>query len=148
MHQQVTDKLNNYVSHRVKIQCSGNKNYALLAGICENRNADNLILTVRSGSKRYEMAADDCLTLMRPLTSLTKPITVEGYNDGNPFVPIEEIRSLTNYAHFKIIDRHIYDWEEASILIPVWTFNLLIRWHFWLWDQQLFATGDIIEIKD
>lgn len=37
---------------------------------------------------------------LRPMSDLTKPITVDGYNDGKPFVPIEELFQLAYVSVF------------------------------------------------
>jgi len=37
---------------------------------------------------------EDVFPLLNPIKCLTKPITVEGYNGGNKFVPIEELANI------------------------------------------------------
>jgi hypothetical protein len=82
---------------------------------------------------------------MRPLSSLTKPITVEGYNGGDPFVPIEHLFS-GKYQ----IEKHksigtLTKWDIENM--KFWQIQKLISWHFWIGDQSEFGKS-LIEITD
>lgn len=62
------------------------------------------------------------------------------------FVPIERIRLLTDANHFKYIERFIYDHEDGSfVLLPFWVIELLIKWNFWVFDQEYFTQGLVID---
>lgn len=147
---------------------------------------------------------EDVQFKMRPLSSLVKEITVEGYNDGKPFVPLKELHRLSELNHFSkdkewmhriFVDTviscefHKYDGsvfsaDYAQLKYTVSTnlgeliysfgynatmnrfearnethkqphgvayqfdmFELLFRWHFWLFDQSEFGKS-LIEIKE
>lgn len=59
---------------------------------------------------QYEVWTKDLTPMMRPLSKLTEPITVEGYNDGKPFVPIFQLHQEANSQKMFISDRKfLYD---------------------------------------
>jgi len=69
--------------------------------------------------------ASDIKPLLYPIECLTKPITVEGYNYGNKFVPIEELAKV-----------HV-DWSALDFALKVVVgsnltrqFNLKISWKY------------------
>ena len=68
--------------------------------------------------------------LLRPLSDLTKPITVEGYNDGKEFVPMDELYKLSDYTEY--LDRIQEDAYEMNIPVrwPYAVVELLFQWHF------------------
>lgn len=82
---------------------------------------------------------------LRPLSSLTKPITVEGYSEGS-FIPIEEMRlelarewckAYDNFLDsFNLIDQK--HWMKA----PLEIINILLSWHF----NLFFDEGEYIAI--
>lgn len=104
-------------------------------------------------TKMDQYRADLCKFKMRPLSSLTKPITVEGYNGGEPFVPMDELKEVyQNTPNFdylikaNILDFHINNGLSNSVI--EWCIMVqLIEWHFWIFDQSLFGKS-IIEIKE
>ena len=63
--------------------------------------------------------------LLRSLDSLTKPITVKGYNDDKEFVPAEEIfvGAWGKHAEYYIKNGNILDLSFIQI-------ELLLKWHF------------------
>ena len=72
--------------------------------------------------------------LLRSLDSLTKPITVKGYNDDKEFVPIEELLK-TRYCdvEFDFIEAIEDDWASADTKMefaPFSIFKKLLSWHF------------------
>jgi len=71
---------------------------------------------------------------LRPLSDLTKPITVEGYNNGKKFVPIVKLYGNSE-AYF--LDNLDDDEVIAQIKRLIWTqdleygtFQKLFEWHF------------------
>ena len=84
------------------------------------------------------------LLWLNPIECLTKPITVEGYNDGKDFIPIEEMckefyfhKSKTDY---KITKTHVYtscesrNGESVYVMkdynkIDYWIIEYLNQWH-------------------
>lgn len=68
--------------------------------------------------------------LLRSLDSLTKPIIVKGYNDGNEFVPIDEIKiKYPNTPNCRyILGFNYYNLSETIIEWCVMV--LLLKWHF------------------
>lgn len=61
---------------------------------------------------------------MRSLDSLTKPITVKGYNDDKEFVPVEELGELD----YDIYSLNYY--KNHTERLPFWLIQLLLKWHF------------------
>lgn len=100
---------------------------------------------------------EDVQFKMRPLSSLTKPITVEGYNGGEPFVPVVELCKMAHgdiYPYLEYDENELDELEVQMIMLcsdlSLLTFDnaeLLFRWHFWLFDQSLFGKS-LIEIKE
>ena len=62
--------------------------------------------------------------LLHPLSDLTKPIKVEGYNDGKEFVPVDE---LFPYGDKK---ENLADIIENTEQIQYWIIQKLFEWHF------------------
>ncbi len=103
---------------------------------------------------------EDVQFKMRPLSSLTKPITVEGYNGGEPFLPIDFFEVTDDhdtcpyeqdYGNIKLISKlkgiaeHSVDFDIK--FLPHWVVEYLTSWHFWIGDQSEFGKS-IIEIKE
>ena len=97
-----------------------------------HNDGDDLIMNA-TGSGSNFISIDDVeeygKPLLRSLDSLTKPITVKGYNDGKEFVPVNKLK-------------HIYGWEyiwsycsnkqeEFNVnAISFASIKLLLQWHF------------------
>lgn len=75
--------------------------------------------------------------LCHPLSSLTKPIKVEGYNEGKEFVPMDVFRRMVieekqirkeqwSALHF-LLNEYT---DKISPNLPYWVVELLYRWHF------------------
>lgn len=64
----------------------------------------------------------DFKPLLYPLSHLTKPIKVEGYNDGKEFVPAAKLAEL-GFDPYIIPDMRLED-------IPFGLVQLLLKWHF------------------
>lgn len=88
--------------------------------------------------------------LMHPLSSLTKEIVVENYNDGKPFVPVDEFYFeygggfSSKGAFSKHIKTVIVDSNRDSLTWDV--VQKLISWGFWIGSQDYFDKGIIKEI--
>lgn len=97
-----------------------------------------------------------------PLSSLTKSIVVEGYNDGKEFVPIIEIArkdSKSNDYEIRFISVQRHNKEKIEVLVhlenkereiefgslrvyslqhPTFRFvRDIIQWHFCPWESEL-----------
>lgn len=77
------------------------------------------------------------LPIFNPLSSLTKPITVEGYNEGKEFVPLIEIgyseyREDKTGWNFRVAN----EWHKAS-QIEFSKALKLISWGFCPWESEL-----------
>ena len=81
-----------------------------------------------------------------------KSMTVESYNDGREFVPIQDLNlNIDEYRHEKVsenesnycfrINNTWYDYKQ----LPFYKAMLLISWGFWPFDQSLFDTGEILD---
>ena len=68
--------------------------------------------------------------LLRSLDSLTKPITVKGYNYDKEFVPIEEIGEL-DYDTYSL-----YYYKNHAIRLPFELIQLLLKWHFNIFNLE------------
>ena len=69
---------------------------------------------------------DNIKPLLRSLDSLTKPITVKGYNDDKEFVPSEKL--AVHLFDFDFIDMVVNKGNTNGI--PFWVVKLLLKWHF------------------
>lgn len=75
--------------------------------------------------------------ILRPLSDLTKPIKVEGYNEGEEFVPIVKLNTIFNYIESIYIFFNDYKLqiefdkgECNSHTIWANVIQLLYQWHF------------------
>lgn len=157
-----------YLSHKVKVKIPHTSMICELTGINfedkyievdyprKKNNCGGEIISFKDNTDRgHNSYIENCFILLHPLSDLTKPITVPGYNNGQEFVPIIELakmnfnkknihilqhESVTEYAdRFSINCRIDYPvsttWQAFSISkniesIPYWIVNLLFQWHF------------------
>ena len=70
--------------------------------------------------------------LLRSLDSLTKPITVKGYNDGKEFVPIYHLLQEYCFDTDKMDEDEVFDYCDSMINVDISfiTVKLLCCWHF------------------
>ena len=73
--------------------------------------------------------------ILRPLSDLTKPITVEDYNDGKEFVPIMELQRIEPEYPLLIEDDSIFFTDACNLnMLEISRINklfqLLYQWHF------------------
>ena len=64
---------------------------------------DSCVLMAKDGY--FLCSSDEIMPILHPLSDLTKPITVEGYNEGKEFVPLLELFSMieeTDYIDYLI----------------------------------------------
>jgi hypothetical protein len=65
--------------------------------------------------------------IVRPLSDLTKPIVVEGYNDGKEFIPINQLEKLEGvHWLWGEIECRILEPEQLPYIIV----TMLAKWHF------------------
>jgi len=124
------------------------------------------LITIGATDFDYPQLQDDfsiALPLLRNLSSLTKPITVEGYNEGKPFIPMIHLFNAKFDDH--IVDDSKYYFEDfpnfiscshssTAYSIKIWKhnldqlsiqhMNLMLSWGFNLFLQP----GEFVEIKD
>ena len=84
---------------------------------------------------------------LRILSSLTKEITHEGYNNGKPFVPIVELGKefACNYhTDWYAVNQKLEKGFDIDLL-PYEIIKILHKWHFWTGDQSYFEKGLIID---
>ena len=108
-----------------------------------HNDGDNLIMNA-TGSGSNFISIDDIeeygKPLLRSLDSLTKPITVKWYNDGNSFVPLDELNKVLGYTEVSIVNfvnsglgYRINDGAQTALsfrddVLPI--LSLLLKWHF------------------
>ena len=77
--------------------------------------------------------------LLHPLSSLTKPITVPHYNNGEPFVPMDELNKKLSSSYFKFQTDKVLPFLLLNVnrdlainmtSVPMKCLNLLHQWHF------------------
>lgn len=80
------------------------------------------------GFRQYRI--EEVKLLLNPLSALTKPIVVEGYNEGKEFIPIDHLYQLSDYVDFiESIENDKYELMTPARW-PFELFQLLLRWHF------------------
>lgn len=88
-------------------------------------NYDNSTLTFISNAK----------PLLRSLDSLTKPITVKGYNDDKEFVPMDELMKIRPFSPSnEEMAEHIS--KQGIEEIPFWLAKILMSWHFNIFNLE------------
>lgn len=73
----------------------------------------------------------------RPFSQLTKECVQDDYNDGKPFVPIEEVSIYSNNSEY-LIEQIKLGFVEFIVI------RMLLKWHFCLG----FETGEYIEVTN
>lgn len=151
MNQEIKERLHYYLPHALKCNVRVHFEFGVKwpRGVLIGFN-DNLPI-VRPMNK-YGEPWDTKVTLldwaeikphMRPLSSLTKEIIVEGYNDGKPFVAFHDLGKLFRYRQDENNVLNVLS-EITKGTIDFRTAEKLFQWHFWIGDQALFDTGEII----
>lgn len=116
------------------------------------------------------------IPIFRPLSDLTKPITIEGYNDGKEFTPIVELAkaaypkmkshvgvvgsyaySESGYSFHYVVSEGSFDcrvgynddrWDcNCFVNNQFKLFQLMASWHIWWGDQSLFNSNEIIDVN-
>lgn len=82
--------------------------------------------------------------MLRPLHDITKEVSIPQYNEGRPFTPLFELNILIGEGQFFSYEFCVYHTQ----LLPISVIQLLIGWHFWVFDQSLFNRGVLIKIKE
>lgn len=102
-----------YLGTGLKVQ-RGNKSYLLSAF----NTRWNTLKYVDNVGDDYNTAIQNVKPMLRSLSNLTEPITVEGYNDGKPFVPMIEILILKERNTFSKDDlvRSISEKNQPKII--------------------------------
>ena len=78
---------------------------------------------------------DEITPIIRPLDSLVKECVQADYNDGKPFVPIEELRECAicdaDYMWLSAIEDDLASVDEKLQVAPFHLIILLLKFHFW-----------------
>ena len=77
----------------------------------------------------------DFTPIVRPLDSLVKECVQADYNDGKPFVPIEELRECAicdaDYMWLSAIEDDLASVDEKLQVGPFHLIMLLLKFHYW-----------------
>lgn len=109
----------------------------------------NNTVSMLGGLNISEAISHNAKPVLRPLSDLTKPIAVEGYNDWKEFYPLKELtaneqdrKRIHHYGVRKILLGELADAYDKTgrVILPVWISNvglnryevvkMLYRWHF------------------
>lgn len=154
MKKQLKDVLHYYLGARLQLTCSGffmpnREEKPLLKGASATLTA-NLFADIYDETFGVGVFKPH----FRQLSSLTKPITVEGYNNGEPFVPLKIIRRI---MPIKYENNCFYFHKECGCCfsdisidllaehLPFNTLELLLKWQFNVFGLD---ESQYIEIKD
>lgn len=149
MNQELKEKLHYYLPHGLKVaqpRCGKIEVYDFY-GIKYSKTVKEWSVFIddsRHGDYQQVYLKGVC-PLFRPLSSLTKEIVVSSYNDGKPFVPIDHIYSKCGLDNVQYVEHCLTTHDFLNI--PFYIFERLFQWHFWIGDQNLFDTGEIIRIE-
>lgn len=75
--------------------------------------------------------------IFNPLSSLTKLIKVEGYNEGKEFVPIVELGKIFGWDNFNTNLTKNYIEEGKIMQVEFEIVNQLIKWHLNVFEQYM-----------
>lgn len=123
----------------------------ICAGTYTDSDKDRYIEAWRNGEKCEIAFPEDFFPLLRPMADLIKPITVDGFNEGKEFVPLE-VLSYTLFGSVGLIidqkmcfgyrNRDTFYWDENDFTINyhdsddyinvsfLKAYELLNQWHF------------------
>ena len=96
-----------YLPYRLKMIFLKSGRIKTLTGLNKEKND----LYFHFGIIRQSQILFNFRPIMHPLSDLTKPITVEGYNDGKEFMPIVELANMTLFD----FDKRLFDPETVSV---------------------------------
>ena len=120
----------------MKIKFKDIAQYYLGTGLeIRHNDGDDLIMNA-TGSGSNFISIDDVeeygKPLLRSLDSLTKPITVIGYNEGKEFVPIYHLLQEYCFDTDKMDEDEVFDYSDSMINVDIsfGTVKLLCSWHF------------------
>lgn len=86
-------------------------------------------LLLNNGNIQKWKSSIHCTPHLFLLEYLTKEITVEGYNGGEPFVPIEWIEENCSIGHYELINQVLED-DRWLNQLPKYIYDYLSKWHF------------------
>ena len=108
-----------------------------IVAIGYDRTSDGYIET-----ENFSRPLEEFKPILHPLSDLTKPITVGGYNDGKEFIPSEEI---WRYGEYCIKSEDIKNIMAYPLNVELWQAQLLYQWHFDI--HGLIERGEAIDIN-
>lgn len=157
------EHLSPYASNRLKGKASIQPHYKNFEVDCELAGLTNGVIILdcfdvlgKCWGPFENVEYSDFKPILRPLSDLTKPITVEGYNDGKEFVPMEELQKLypASMKEIRMIDyeQQSGQWMmntnrdgEVAINVMRRIDRMLYRWHFDI--DELIHKGLAIDIN-
>ena len=114
--------------HQIKY---GERTILTLNGVCWDDNNDDLNMEfIHENDLIFSNCMKPMQLLLYPLSDLTKPIKVEGYNDGKEFVPMDKLYNMSDYSEFmESIQEDIYE-MNTPFRWPYEIVQKLLEWHF------------------
>ena len=97
----------------------GKQKIDFLIGLAEEKHSvkERCVLGIKSNKK-----LDQVFPHLFPLDHLTKPIRVEGYNDGKEFVPAEELFKGMDNLQLTTFEHEVFNlWATYTIVDEVFT---------------------------
>ena len=134
--------------HQIKY---GERTILTLNGVCWDDNANDLNMEfIHDNDLIFSNCMKPMQVILHPLSDLTKPITVPGYNDGKEFVPIDILLPESDYIGIEYMrDEHIHDFinknNRLDLCYPFSFWQKLYQWHFDL--EGLIRSGLAIDIN-
>ncbi len=149
MENELKEKINLYLPHKLNcmvydVNKSIDGEKGLLGGVYYNGSCvfHNLI--------ESEVGFKQIKPLVRKLSSLTEPITVE----GETFIPAKVLNfdEVNPSPENRSPDTEGYCFRIRNVWytidsLPFSTVKKLIKWHFWIFDQKDFETGRVIDVN-
>lgn len=142
MKKQLKDVLHYYLGTGLRINTIENE----LASIINNRGS-KVVETIFRGHLINVYEWDEIRPHLRPLSSLTKEITVEGYNNGEPFVPFDDILGNSDLYRSEWILEEVTKGRQLDRIteLPFFVIELLLKWQFNVFNID---ESQYIEIRD
>lgn len=142
-----------YLGTKLQLKCTAifrpnTKEKPLVKGSSATLTAD-LYADISNGTYN---GVGEFLPLLRSLYKLTNPIIVEGYNDGKPFVPTEELLRLreceAEFEFIEAIENDIASADTKMEFSPFTILKTLLSWHFNVFNLTTYQFVEIEEVSN